>query len=138
MHAKDFVVDDAGEGEIIEHISEVVPDCRVAVFATAFGVEAVGLSDAAGFVVAADEVHALRVAEFEADEEGDRFDAEEAAVDVVAWKEGIVRGGRWWDIVVLAWPTEEEVVGVWTIASNLEYLNHVEELAMNVSNDRDR
>jgi hypothetical protein len=35
-------------------------------------------------VVAADEVHALRVAEFEADEEGDGLDAEEAAVDVVA------------------------------------------------------
>jgi hypothetical protein len=41
-------------------------------------------------VVAADEVHAVGVAEFEADEEGDGFDAEEAAVDVVAWR--YVRG----------------------------------------------
>jgi hypothetical protein len=35
-------------------------------------------------VVATDEVDAVGVAEFEADEEGDGLDAEEAAVDVVA------------------------------------------------------
>jgi hypothetical protein len=35
-------------------------------------------------VVAADEVHALWVAQLEADEERDGLDAEEAAVDVVA------------------------------------------------------
>ena len=62
-----------------------MPDGRVAVLAAALGVEAVGLGDAARFVVASDEVHALRVAEFEADEEGDCFDAEEAAVDVVSY-----------------------------------------------------
>lgn len=85
MDAEDLIVDDAGEGQVIEHVGEVMPYCRVAVFARAFGVEAVGLGDAARFVVASDEVDALRVAEFEADEEGDCFDAEEAAVDVVPW-----------------------------------------------------
>jgi hypothetical protein len=35
-------------------------------------------------MVAADEVHAVGVAELEADEKGDGFDAEEASVDVVA------------------------------------------------------
>ena len=83
VHAEDLIVDYAGEGEVVEHIGEVVPYCRVAVLARALGVEAIGLGDAAGFVVSADEVHALRVAEFEADEERDGFDAEEAAVDVV-------------------------------------------------------
>jgi hypothetical protein len=68
----------------------VVPDVGVAVFAAAFGVEAVGLRDAAGLVVAADEVNSVRVAQFEADEEGDGFDAEEAAVDVVAWRDGVL------------------------------------------------
>lgn len=87
MHTEDLVVDDDAEGEEVEHVGEVVPDVGVAVFASAFGVEAVGLGDAAGFVVAADEVHAVRVAEFEADEEGYGFDGEEAAVDVVAWVE---------------------------------------------------
>jgi hypothetical protein len=46
------------------------------------------LGHAAGFVVAADEVHAFGVAQFEADEEGDGFDAEETAVDIVACGEG--------------------------------------------------
>ena len=84
VYAEDLVVDDAGQAEVVEHVGEVVPDGRVAVFAAALGVEAVGLRDAARFVVAANEVYALRVTEFEADEEGDGLDAEEAAVDVVA------------------------------------------------------
>lgn len=117
MDAEDLIVDDAGEGQVIEHVGEVMPYCRVAVFARAFGVEAVGLGDAARFVVASDEVDALRVAEFEADEEGDCFDAEEAAVDVVP---------------------EEEIVGVGTVAANLEDLNHVEELSVYVSHYRHR
>ena len=63
-----------------------MPDVGVAVLAVAFRVEAVGLRDAAGLVVAADEVHAGGVAQFEADEEGDCFDGEEATVYVVAWR----------------------------------------------------
>ena len=74
VHAEDLVVDDDGEGEEVEHVGKVVPDVGVAVFAVALGVEAVGLGDAAGLVVAADKVHAGRVAQFEADEEGDCFD----------------------------------------------------------------
>lgn len=61
-----------------------MPYGRVAVFTTALSVEAVRLGDSAGFVVAADEVDALRIAQFEADKEGDGFYAEEPAVDVVA------------------------------------------------------
>ena len=74
VHAEYLVVDDDREGEEVEHVGEVVPDVGVAVFAIAFGVEAIGLGDAAGLVVAADEVHAGGVAQFEADEEGDCFD----------------------------------------------------------------
>lgn len=92
VDTEDLVVDDDGEGQVVEHVGEVVPDVCVAVLAAAFRVEAVALRYAAGFVVAADEVHAVGVAEFEADEEGDGFDAEEAAVDIVAW--GNVRLGR--------------------------------------------
>lgn len=73
VHTKDLVVDDDGEGEEVEHVGEVVPDIGVAVFAVAFSVETVGLGDAAGFMVAPDEVHAGGVAQFEADEEGDCF-----------------------------------------------------------------
>lgn len=54
MHAEYLVVDNDGEGEEIEHVGEVVPDVRIAVFAVAFGVETVGLCYASGLVVAAD------------------------------------------------------------------------------------
>lgn len=87
VDAEDAVVDDDAEGEEVEEVGEVVPYVGVAVFAVAFGVEAVGLRDAAGFVVAADQVHAGWVAKFEEDEEGDGFDGEKAAVDVVAWEQ---------------------------------------------------
>lgn len=84
MHTEDCVVDYYRQSEVVEHVGEVVPDVGVAVFARALGVEAVGLGHAAGLVVATDEVDAVGVAEFEADEEGNCFDAEEAAVYVVA------------------------------------------------------
>lgn len=87
MHAEDLVVDHDGQREEVEHVREVVPDVGVAVFAVAFGVEAVGLGYASALVVASDEVHARWVAQFEADEEGDGLDGEEASIDVVAWTE---------------------------------------------------
>ena len=60
-----------------------MPDIGIAIFAIAFSVEAVGLCDTTRFMVAADEVDALWIAEFEADEEGDCFDGEKTAVNVV-------------------------------------------------------
>ena len=69
-----------------------MPNVGVAVFATAFCVEAVGLRDASRFVVAPDQVHAVRVSQFEAYEERDGFDRKEAAVDIVAWYVGSVTG----------------------------------------------
>lgn len=44
-----------------------MPHGRGAVLARALGIEAVRLSDATGFMVAADEVDALRVTQFKTD-----------------------------------------------------------------------
>lgn len=41
MDAEDFVVDNAGKTEVVEHIRKVVPYSRIAVLSTAFGVEAI-------------------------------------------------------------------------------------------------
>lgn len=54
MDAEYLVVYNDAEGEEVEHVCEVVPDVCVSVFPSTFGVEAVGLGDAAGFMVAAD------------------------------------------------------------------------------------
>jgi len=96
VDAEDLVVDDAGEGEVVEHVGEVVPNSSVAVLAAAFRVETVGLGDSSRLVVAADEMDAMRVAEFETDQQRDGFDTEEAAINVVAyaWLDVCLVGGR--------------------------------------------
>lgn len=86
VYAEDLVADDDGEGEVVEHVGEVMPNGCGAILAAAFCVETIGLGDAARFVVAADEVDARWVAKFEAHEEGDCFDAEEATVYVIAYE----------------------------------------------------
>jgi hypothetical protein len=83
MDAEDFVVDDATEREVVEHVGEIVPDSWVAVFAAALRVEAVRLRDAARLVVAADQVNSLRIAKFEADKKRDSFDREETSIHVI-------------------------------------------------------
>lgn len=84
MHAEDLVVYDDAERQKVEHVGEVVPDIRIAVLARALGVETVGLGHAARLVVAADEVHSVGVSQFQTDKKGNGFDAEHAAVDIVA------------------------------------------------------
>ena len=84
VQAEDLVVDEGGEGEVVEEIGEVFPDVGVAVLAQALVVEAVHLRDLARFVVAPQNRDALGVADFERDEEGDGLDGVVASVDVVA------------------------------------------------------
>ena len=84
MNAENLVVDDTREREVVEHVGEVVPHGSVAIFSAAFRVEAIRLRDAAGFVIATDQMDALGIAEFQADEERDGFDGEETAVNIVA------------------------------------------------------
>jgi len=85
VYAEYLVVDDHGQGKEIEHIREVMPHIRIAIFARALCVEAVGLRDAARLVVAADQVHAVRIAQLQTHEERNGLDRKEPAVDVVAW-----------------------------------------------------
>lgn len=89
---------------LTEHVREVLPDIRVAVFRITFGVEAVYLNrttkrrwllkvrhevrtyrrDLPTFVIPAQQRHSVRIAELETREQRYRFDAEGAAIDVVA------------------------------------------------------
>lgn len=61
MDAEDLVVDDHAQGKEIEHVGEIVPDIGVAVFSCTLRVKAIGLSNAARLVVAADEMNAMGV-----------------------------------------------------------------------------
>lgn len=83
MQAKDLVVNQGGEGEVVEEIGEVFPDVGVAVFAQTLIVEAVNLGDLARFVVAAEDGDAGWVSDFEGDEESNGFNGVIASVDIV-------------------------------------------------------
>ena len=45
MYTENFIVYNHGQSKEVEHVCEIVPDISIAVFAVAFGVETVGLSD---------------------------------------------------------------------------------------------
>ena len=62
VHAEHLAVDDGGQGQEVEDLAGRFPDGGVAVFLLAFFVETVDLGDLAGFVVAADERDAIRIA----------------------------------------------------------------------------
>ncbi|KAB8364839.1 hypothetical protein FH972_024702 [Carpinus fangiana] len=85
VEAEDLVFNEGGEGQIVEEVGEALPYVCVAILAQALVVEAVDLGDLAGLVVAAQDGDALGVADLQGDEEGDCFDGEVAAVNVVAW-----------------------------------------------------
>jgi hypothetical protein len=68
VEAEDLVVDKGSEGEVIEEVGKVFPYVRIAVLSKTLVVEAVDLSDLTGFVIAAKDCDALRVADFESNE----------------------------------------------------------------------
>ena len=85
VKAEDLILDQGGQGQVVEQIGEVLPDVGVAIFPEALIVEAVDLGDLAGLVVSAKDGDALRVSDLEGDEEGDRLNRVVASVDIVAY-----------------------------------------------------
>ena len=74
MQAEDLIVDESSQGQVVEEIGKVLPDICITIFAQTFVVEAVDLSNLAGFVIAAEDSDARWVANFESDKEGDGLD----------------------------------------------------------------
>lgn len=68
VYAEDFIVYNAAEGQVVEHVGKVVPHSWIAIFSAAFSVEAVGLSDTATFVVTPNEMYSFWVSQFQADQ----------------------------------------------------------------------
>lgn len=74
VEAEDLVVDEGGKGEVVEEIGEVFPHIGIAIFTQALIVETIHLGDLAGLVVATEDGDALRISDFEGNEEGDGLD----------------------------------------------------------------
>jgi len=116
VNAENVIIDHYAQREIVEHIREVMPDIGVPVFPTAFRVEPIALRDTSTLVIPSDKMHARRIPQLEAHQQGDRLDRKQSSIDVV---------------------TQEEVIRVRTEPSNLEDLEHVEELAVDVADNGD-
>ena len=85
MHAEDAAIDDGAEGKVVEDFATPAPYVAAAVLTLTFIVKTVDLGDLARLVVAADEGHALRVADLERKEEEEGLDAVEATVYKVSF-----------------------------------------------------
>ena len=65
MNTEDLIVDDCGDGEVVENLSEGSPDIERAVLFDALVIEAVDLGDQPGLVVASEKSYSVSVAHFE-------------------------------------------------------------------------
>lgn len=87
MDAEDLVINDDAQCQEVEHVCEVVPDIGVSIFTRTLGIEPVRLCYAPRFMVTSYKVHTRGISQFETDEKGYGFDAEEATIDIVTWVE---------------------------------------------------
>ncbi len=74
VEAEDLVVDKGSEGKVVEKICEILPYVRVAILSKTFVIKAVDLGDLARFVISTENRDALRITDFEGNEESNGFD----------------------------------------------------------------
>ena len=96
VETEDLVVDKGCEGEVVKEVGEVLPYVGVAVFPKTFIVEAIHLCDLARFVIATEDGDALRVSDFEGDEESDSFDGIVASINIIALLDVSLYGVSFW------------------------------------------
>lgn len=87
VEAENLVVDESGQGKVIKEIGEVLPYVGVAVLAETFVVEAVDLSDLAGFVVSSQNRDSLGISDLEGDKEGDGLNGVISTINVIACRD---------------------------------------------------
>lgn len=84
MKTEDLIVNECGEGEVIEEVSEVFPHVCIAVFPEAFVVEAVDLGDLTGFVVTSEDGDSLWVSNLERNQKSDCLNRVVSSIDIVS------------------------------------------------------
>lgn len=83
VQAEDLVVDEGGEGKVVEQVGEVLPHVGISVLAETLIVEAIDLGDLTRLVVAAEDSDALGISDLQGDEQCHCLDRVVSTVDVV-------------------------------------------------------
>ena len=83
VKAENLIIDEGGEGEVVEEVSEVFPDIRIAILSKAFVVEPVHLGDLTRLVVSTEDGDAVGIADFEGNKEGNSLDRVVSTVNIV-------------------------------------------------------
>jgi len=117
VHAKVVTVDVGGDGHRLEALDEHVVDLLVLELLEDLGAESEMLGHRSRLVVASQHGHVSREVDLEAKEEDADLEREDAAIYVVSQEEQI--GPR----------------DALRIDHLLEHVNHIKELAMNITND---
>ena len=102
-------MDQGGQGQIVEQVSEILPHICVPIFAKTLIVETVDLGDLAGFVIPSKDGDALRIADFQSDEKGHRFNRVVPSINIVTWSK-VISTDRY--AVARTERTHEEVICV--------------------------
>jgi hypothetical protein len=131
VEAEDLVIDQGCKGEVVEEVGEVFPDVRIAIFSEALIIETVDLGDLAGFVVTTEDCDALRISDFEGNEEGDGFDGVVSSINIIA----CAQESAFIVVALEEFLTHEEVVGIRVWTTNSKQLHQVMELTVNISAD---
>mmetsp|Transcript_86454 Transcript_86454/g.242040 ORF Transcript_86454/g.242040 Transcript_86454/m.242040 type:complete len:255 (+) Transcript_86454:315-1079(+) len=117
VHAEDRVLYQRRQRQVVEYLCAVLPWVGIAVLPHALVVEAVHLGDLSRLVVAADQRDATRIADLEQYQQLECLNAVVTSVYEVA---------------------HEDVVLLRNLPTDVEQLQHVEELAVDVTTDHDR
>lgn len=88
-----LVVNQRGQGEVVEEIREKLPDVGISVLSQALVVESVHLGDLSRLVVASQDGDPVPISQFERDEQRDRLYRVVSSIDVIA-HEQVIRVGR--------------------------------------------
>ena len=115
MHGEDFLVDDGGNGETVEAVSEGLPQLDV-VASLAFIVEAIDAVDRGAFVVSAEDEEVFGVFDLVREEQANGFERLLASVNVIAKEEVVCLG---WETAVFEEAQEVVVLAV-NVTTDLE------------------
>lgn len=140
VKAEDLIIDQSGQGKVIEEIGEIFPNVGIAVFSETLVIETVHLGDLTRFMISSEDSDSARVSDFQSYKKGHSLNRVITSINVITYIERLEsrsNSGRVSGVYGQE-HTHEEVVGIWIWSTNSEQLHQVMKLTMNISADSDR